>query len=60
MTNEEAAAFDAAVQAAEPRFKWLVQKTTYISTDDPDYPTLKAAFDNAFGQARSDELLPAL
>lgn len=58
MTNEEASAFDAAVQAADARFRWLIQKTAYIATDDPDYPTLKAAFDAAYGQERSDELLP--
>lgn len=58
LTPEEAAAFDAAVQAAEPRFRWLIQKTAYISTDDPDYQTLKAAFDDAFGLTRSDDLLP--
>lgn len=58
LTPEEAEAFDARVQAAPARFRWLVQKTGYISTDDPDYPTLKAAFDDAYGKERSGELLP--
>lgn len=58
LTAEEAEQFDAAVQAAPARFRWLIQKTAYISTTDPDYPTLKAAFDAAYGQPRSDELLP--
>lgn len=60
MTSQEATQFDAAVEAAEPRFRWLIQKTAYIATDDPDYPTLKAAFDAAYGKPRSDALLPAV
>lgn len=57
MTADEVTAFDAAVSAAPARFRWLIQKTAYISTDDPDFPTLEAAFIQAFGATRAAELL---
>jgi hypothetical protein len=57
MTPDEAVVFDAAVNAAQARFKWLVTKTDYIATDDQDYPTLEAAFVDAYGPERAAELL---
>lgn len=57
LTDDEAAALDAALSSAPPRLRRIYDAATYLDTSDSDYAALKAGVVAALGTARADEVL---
>lgn len=57
LTDEEAEAVDAALQAAPLRLRRVFEAAQFLDTADADYPALRAGVEAALGATRADEVL---
>lgn len=57
LTDEEAEAVDAALQAAPLRLRRVFEAAQFLDTADADYPALRAGVEAALGSTRANEVL---
>ncbi|SEM68554.1 hypothetical protein SAMN04515666_11910 [Bosea lupini] len=57
LTDEEAEAVDAALQAAPLRLRRVFEAAQFLDTADADYPALRAGVEAALGATRANEVL---